>query len=268
MIQSPHLFLFMKVPIPDDWQESQDGYVLGLICLPNSQMWRSLVRGKIQELARGRIWDEQTGIIKQAQTVGWAIYDSFMTCKLDDLVTAVENINITLTGLSGNTVSEKIAFELARMNYNLDRIRDNLDSHAPDGEETTEYGLATLLAALGPNIARSTAFIEAIKDGLNSNLVGLPSDGEFAEGTSPALPDVMGKVTGFSASLNGENGQLSITCDFNTQVLVESYGKFQEYLITAPSKAIVLYAADGWIINSGGKVTVIDQKFNVFTDTY
>lgn len=261
----------MKVPIPDDWQESQDGYVLGLICLPNSQMWRSLVRGKIQELARGRIWDEQTGIIKQAQTVGWAIYDSFMTCKLDDLVTAVENINITLTGLSGNTVSEKIAFELARMNYNLDRIRDNLDSHAPDGEETTEYGLATLLAALGPNIARSTAFIEAIKDGLNSNLVGLPSDGEFAEGTSPALPDVMGAVTSINASyLGGDTLRLQLYLTGDVSILVNVNGEYKSFAVEmqdTPPTPLYFHSSD-FPIGTSGKVVVIDQKFNIFTDTY
>lgn len=249
----------MKVPIPDDWQEADDGYILGLVCIPNSQMWRSLVRGKIQELTRGRVWDEQTGIIKQAQAVGWAIYDSFMTCKLDDLVLAVENI--------GN-FNEKLVFELARMNYHLDRIRDNLDSHAPDGEENTEYGLATLLAALGPNVTQSTEFIKAIKDALNTNLIGFPDEtGDFAEGQTPALPDLNGYVTSIAAEIIGP-GTLRITINSTGPciVLLQFKGTNKTYYLQQ-GESLWLEASEGWDLTPG-EVTIIDQKFNIFTDSF
>lgn len=86
----------MKLPIPDDWNEETDGYILGLVCFPNSLLWRSIVRGQIQVLSYGRLWDEQTGIIKDVQVIGQKIYESFMACKLDDLVTAVEALNLTI----------------------------------------------------------------------------------------------------------------------------------------------------------------------------
>lgn len=83
------------LPIPDDWLET-DGYTLFLVCVPDSQFWRSIVRGQIHNLTRGRTWDGDTGSIKSAQAIGWQIYDSLMTCKLDDLVTAVNNLNATI----------------------------------------------------------------------------------------------------------------------------------------------------------------------------
>lgn len=86
----------MRLPIPNDWNEETDGYILGLVCFPNSLLWRAIVRGQIQVLSYGRLWDEQTGIIKDVQAIGRKIYESFMTCKLDDLVTAVEALNLTI----------------------------------------------------------------------------------------------------------------------------------------------------------------------------
>ncbi len=86
----------MRLPIPDDWNEETDGYILGLVCFPNSKYWRAIVRGQIQVLAYGRLWDEQTGVIKDVQAIGREIYESFMTCKLDDLVTAMETLNLTI----------------------------------------------------------------------------------------------------------------------------------------------------------------------------
>ena len=153
----------MKVPIPDDWQEEQDGYILGLVCIPNSQMWRSLVRGKIQELARGRIWDETTGSIKAVQTVGWAIYDSFMTCKLDDLVEQLETLNITVAAQT--EVFNTIAANLGLINGSVDGLPSgdveravrmltaaiasenmNLTGPLPDSVDYSTIGLATRLA--------------------------------------------------------------------------------------------------------------------------
>lgn len=84
-----------QLPIPDDWTEA-DGYILLLACVPNSLLWRSIARGQIHNLTRGRTWDAQTGDIKAVQAIGWQIYDSLMTCKLDDLVTAVETLNVTI----------------------------------------------------------------------------------------------------------------------------------------------------------------------------
>lgn len=86
----------MKLPIPDDWTEETDGYTLALVCIPDSKYWRAIVRGQIQILSYGRLWDEGTGTIKDVQAIGREIYESFMTCKLDDLVTALDTLNVTI----------------------------------------------------------------------------------------------------------------------------------------------------------------------------
>jgi hypothetical protein len=86
----------MKLPIPDDWNEETDGYILGLVCIPNSVYWRAIVRGQIQILSYGRFWDEQTGIIKDVQAIGRQIYESFMICQLDGLITQLETLNLTI----------------------------------------------------------------------------------------------------------------------------------------------------------------------------
>lgn len=199
-----------------------------------------------------------------------------MTCKLDDLVIAVEAINTTLAGLSANAANannEKVVFELARINYNLDRIRDNLDSYAPDGNEETEYGLATILAALGPNVTRSTEFIRHIKEALNTDLVGIPSEsGEFAEGTSPALPDVTGQLTSLAADyLGGQTLRLQFTMTADTLVLVEIGGASKSYALKRyddPTTQLLVHPDTFPDMGTTGSVRVIDQKFNIFTDTY
>jgi hypothetical protein len=85
----------MKLPIPDDWTQA-DGYTLALVCIPDSKYWRAIVRGQIQILGYGRLWDEKTGSIKAVQAIGREIYESFMTCRLDDLVTSLETLNTTI----------------------------------------------------------------------------------------------------------------------------------------------------------------------------
>lgn len=119
-----------QLPIPNDWQE-QDGYVLFLVCVPDSQLWRSIARGQIHNLTRGRTWDKQTGSIKAAQAIGWQIYDSLMTCKLDDLVTAVNNLNATseTNGLALAAIANAltgIQTAIEANGANVDELEDDL----------------------------------------------------------------------------------------------------------------------------------------------
>jgi hypothetical protein len=113
-----------KLPIPDDWQE-ENGYILVLACVPDSTLWRALVRGQIHNLTRGRSWDESTGTIKDAQAIGWTIYDSLMTCKLDDIVLAFGTLNETLLAQQET---------LAAISTALADIKTALDN-APAGED-------------------------------------------------------------------------------------------------------------------------------------
>lgn len=119
-----------QLPIPDDWLET-DGYLLFLVCVPDSQLWRSIVRGQIHNLTRGRTWDKETGSIKAAQAIGWQIYDSLMTCKLDDLVTAVNNLNATseTNGLALAAIATAltgIQTAIQASGANVDELEDDL----------------------------------------------------------------------------------------------------------------------------------------------
>lgn len=85
-----------KLPIPQtDWTPA-DGYILMLLCCPYDPAWIGTVRGRIWELATGRLWDEQTGQVTEVQKIGREIWESMATCGLDDLVTAVNTINVTI----------------------------------------------------------------------------------------------------------------------------------------------------------------------------
>lgn len=119
-----------QLPIPDDWLET-DGYLLFLVCVPDSQLWRSIVRGQIHNLTRGRTWDKETGSIKAAQAIGWQIYDSLMTCKLDDLITAVNNLNATseTNGLALAAIANAltgIQTAIQANGANVDELEDDL----------------------------------------------------------------------------------------------------------------------------------------------
>lgn len=69
-----------RIPIPEDWTEETDGWTQFVVCVPNSTQWRALFRGAVYNLTRGRKWDEDTGIIKDAQAIAWRIYDSMQNC--------------------------------------------------------------------------------------------------------------------------------------------------------------------------------------------
>lgn len=89
-----------KWAIPDDWNQEQDGYISVLFCVPNSQKWRGLVTGLIHSLSYGRLWNGQTGNIKDTQAIGLEIFESMqMGCieelniNMDRIATALENID-------------------------------------------------------------------------------------------------------------------------------------------------------------------------------
>ncbi len=63
----------MKLPIPDDWNGTDWRCVE--IWWPNSVKWLGVLLGMLSFLTRGRIWDERTGTVTDAQNVGWQIWD-------------------------------------------------------------------------------------------------------------------------------------------------------------------------------------------------
>lgn len=114
-----------QLPIPDDWTEP-DGYILLLACFPDSLYWRSIARGQIHNLTRGRTWDADTGDVKAVQAIGWQIYNSVMTCKLDDLVTGIGQLNLTIT--NQQQVLADIVLGLYRIHAAIETSAANLGS--------------------------------------------------------------------------------------------------------------------------------------------
>lgn len=77
-----------KLIIPDDWSED-DGYCMAVLCIPNSLQWKSLVHGALSTLSWGRIWDRNTGSIKDAQNIARNIQESLCMDCFDELASAI-----------------------------------------------------------------------------------------------------------------------------------------------------------------------------------
>jgi len=62
----------MLYNIPDDW--NQQSWACYSLQWPNSTLWTALLYGAISDFKRGRVWDEKSGVIKDAQAVGLEIW--------------------------------------------------------------------------------------------------------------------------------------------------------------------------------------------------
>jgi hypothetical protein len=82
--------------IPSDMDQDTEWVHVGM-CIPNTRMWRGVVAGCIYNLSRGRHWDENTGTITDAQSVGREIFKS-MTIDCNNnwerIADALEAINL------------------------------------------------------------------------------------------------------------------------------------------------------------------------------
>jgi hypothetical protein len=75
----------MKLPIPDDWDG--ESWHCVQIRWPDSEGYNGLLRGFLSQMTRGRFWDENSGVIKDAQAVGWQVFDEnwpFIVCGQQD----------------------------------------------------------------------------------------------------------------------------------------------------------------------------------------
>lgn len=119
----------MKLPIPNDWNESQNGYCLLVACIPNSPKWRAIYSGKFYELTWYYVWDKETGWINDAKAISNQVYRSICMANCDDLVLALNRIAAALEGdpeLGGGLVdlSTKLEEILQRIDQ-LEQINNN-----------------------------------------------------------------------------------------------------------------------------------------------
>lgn len=62
-----------KLPIPNDWDKSK--WECFTIKWPNSDEYRAILLGLMYSLTRGRTYNGETGIITDAQKIGWEIFN-------------------------------------------------------------------------------------------------------------------------------------------------------------------------------------------------
>jgi len=62
----------MKLPIPNDW--NGEDWACIQVQWPNSPLWIAILNGWLSQSARGRTWDENSGTITEAQTIGREIW--------------------------------------------------------------------------------------------------------------------------------------------------------------------------------------------------
>jgi len=82
-----------RVPIPDDW----DGESWRCIQIewPDSPQYRAVLLGFLSYLTRGRAWNDDTGIITEAQDVGWEIFHRnypLTDCESGEVITPTPSI--------------------------------------------------------------------------------------------------------------------------------------------------------------------------------
>lgn len=63
----------MKLPIPDDWDG--ESWTCVQVQWPDSPKYLGVLLGFLSYLTRGRTYDESSGIIKDAQAIGWQIFN-------------------------------------------------------------------------------------------------------------------------------------------------------------------------------------------------
>ncbi len=61
------------LPIPNDWDEVQDGFCTLTAQVPNSPYWRAMARGALNELSLAYVWDATTGDAEIASQAGFDI---------------------------------------------------------------------------------------------------------------------------------------------------------------------------------------------------
>lgn len=114
----------MKLPIPDDWNEEQDGYVCLFACIPNSPLWKAHYRGLFYQLTWWYVWDKDTGMIDEAKAIANQVYEGLCMANCDDFVNALNNISVALTAMGDLSELANIATNINTVNTTLAGIGD------------------------------------------------------------------------------------------------------------------------------------------------
>ena len=64
------------LPIPTDWDETEDGFITMSVTVPNSLEWQATVKGAIYALTRLSLWDANTGDPTEAAAIARAAFNT------------------------------------------------------------------------------------------------------------------------------------------------------------------------------------------------
>lgn len=138
-----------QLPIPDDWEESTNGYAIVVGCIPNSTMWIAHFRGAIYNLAQGRTWKGSTGTITEAQQIGKQIVEGICIMDCQDLLDAI-------AGASSQAQITELTKAVKELTALLASANRNLTLPVPDNVDYTGEGLdlrlETLNTHIGPHV--------------------------------------------------------------------------------------------------------------------
>lgn len=171
-----------RSPIPQDWISETGGYSFGLICVPDSSLWKAMVRGKLHQLAIAWNWDKNTGDLTEAARMGAKIEGSlcFMSC--DELFNALGEIRDAIS-------NQKLSINLSGVETRLQGIETStsaLTSALTSGLDEIGYNVEMVRSTLGDirdnvqNVANRTdelgTDITSLRDDLANQLLNLSAN--------------------------------------------------------------------------------------------
>lgn len=122
------------IPIPDDWDgETWCCYVIEW---PSSKRWRAILNGQVTAPSRGRFWDEKTGTVVDAQSIGLEI---FVRNILGGNMSCFEDLSASIVYLADRLYSKPCC----EGSVNLEVYQGT----SPEGEQI--YGTQTPAGTLG-----------------------------------------------------------------------------------------------------------------------
>lgn len=163
----------MRNPIPQDWDgESWKRYC---VCWPDSELWTGLLLGFLSYCTRGRSWHENTGSIKDAQAIGWQIWENnypleevFMSCTEGQWVAKAILYHAAVTG---GFAIEDFPEELTQEFFETvdftslglaNRLGPNVPQDSPDTVQATIARLEEMIGTVqnsNDNVAKALIFL-------------------------------------------------------------------------------------------------------------
>lgn len=89
--------------LPNDWNETTDGYCCLSVCIPNSPMWRATYRGLFVSPTKLNFWRRDMGIVKPYMAIANQVYNDIeMACGDNTQLERIGDLLETLVSKLGN----------------------------------------------------------------------------------------------------------------------------------------------------------------------